>query len=209
METQNAPAAVRAEDAEAFLNALLTKTRELGVPDESVLQLATPEGEPILTEIAQLIASKPRVTVVWFDAEVDDDTPVEAKNGPHFNLGFNTNLTAANFPNPRAGTGKKKVRAAMVNFGEYIEERDEVERRIHALKLRSGNASELADTSVSNPDSEELAACLPAAAIDEVWEGPHGRRCVADLSGGAAERKLRLRDGRGWGGHWWFLAFPA
>ncbi len=106
-----------------------------------------------------------------------------------------------------AAEGPAPSDAYLVNFGKYVFT-EQVVTLLAGLGMRPGLPMELADLSMSNPGSKELAGCLPAVALGDEMEGGLGNLLVVFLAGDATGRALSLHwQGGGWNDSYWFLGF--
>lgn len=191
--------------AAAFWVALDKACRKLGVDDEGIYN-ALKDGSPLVERFATLIAEAASRVKQRVFRIVRDGRSVEEKVRGRFNYA-NPNITSQNFTAVPFG-GPNPEEAVLVNFGEYVDSSEEVVKRLEKMGLRPGLPTELCDLSQSNPNSQELAACLPVVALGDSWQGPSGSLYVACLGGDASYRELHLYwRSRRWDAHWWFLAF--
>ncbi len=191
--------------AASFWVALDRARQERGLSDEQFYD-ALKDGSPLFGKIVDLVAEiVGRVKRAVFHVIINNDEPLEAKTASGFNY-VNSNLTDKNFKKV-VGKGRVEAEAVLVNFGEYVES-DDAAVRLDKMGLRPGIPKELADLSKSNPDSAELAAHFPLAALGDSWQDPNDDRGVAYLYGRASSRELDLNYWGGrWHDDWWFLAF--
>jgi hypothetical protein len=134
-----------------------------------------------------------------------DSRPIEAKTKQGF-IHVEPDIHSRNFK-AVAAEGPAPSDAYLVNFGKYTFT-DGVVALLTEMGLRPGLPTELADLSMSNPGSRELAGCLPAVALGDQMQGGLGNLLVVFLAGDATGRALSLHwQGGGWNDSYWFLAF--
>jgi hypothetical protein len=134
-----------------------------------------------------------------------DSRPIEEKTRQGF-IHVEPDINSRNFK-VVAAPGPAPSDAYLVNLGKYMFS-EQVVASLAERGLRPGLPTELADLSISNPGSKELAACLPAVALGEHMQGGLGNLLVVYLAGDATGRALSLHwYGGGWNEDYWFLAF--
>ena len=192
-----------------FWTELDKAARKRGLGDDEIYA-ALKEDSSLIEKFADLmvpaaeVAPKPEPILRVFKIR-RDLRPVEEKVKIGFNCA-NPNITSKNFCKEVPANSPDE--AILVNFGEDIESSEEGVCRLAALGLRPGLPTELSDSSQSNPDSQELAGCMPTVALGDSFEDANGYVRVAYLSGDASYRELHLLIWqRGWYSYGWFLAF--
>lgn len=207
---------------------LVESVRKNGGSDEDIYRLATPEGKPVIEEMAKLIArsdevaAEPRLDTVCIagyefeqttyqdgsrkielgEFEIDYDELLSDKiAAAKFDEGcVNRDITADNFPFNQ--TGKHKVCLALLNTGQDVQRLQDFEELATRLERREGDLTHLLAVAQRYP---ELQRKLYMLATGSRWRNPLENAVVPVLDGNYDLRWLSLDSTNDWLGNAWVL----
>ncbi len=175
----------------AVFIALAKKVHALGGSDEDIHRLATPAGEPLLEEFAEMIV---RGFLQSLKITVDYTQTLQEMIEKGKYDWVNSNIIQKNFP--IRGEGKEEVRIKLFHFDCVISSRDAI-AEMDRQGFRPATLPELLALGAVKP---ELQKEFFIVAFGSRWQFPPGGILnVPVLSWNAQERRLRLD----WfGGNW-------
>ncbi|MFH1145364.1 MAG: hypothetical protein V1707_00145 [bacterium] len=171
---------------------LRKEVKNCGGTDVDVYDLNTANGEPVLKEVAKIIADggirsrqpKPSFTMVEFPLTIFKISLREKIKKAKLDW-VNDSINDNNFP----VTGKEgPTTAIIIHFGRYMSS-EKVFEEMEKNGLRPGNMYELADFASEHPDEQRK---YPIVELSSGWLDSVGNRNVGVLYKNVRERKLLL-----------------
>ena len=174
--------------AMSIVTSLMKAVEKRGGTDEDVHRLATPEGENLLVQIADLIVGSTRQA---FKVVVDyTKSLAEMIEAGKYDW-KNSDITQEHFP--VQGQGREEKDVVLFHFGRYIFGRYISSEDAIAEMAKAGycpaQIQELLALGAANP---ELQKQFPIVALGSAWQSPDGNRGVPYLFWSVRERDLDL-----------------
>ena len=168
----------------SIVQGLLKEVQKLGGGDEHVRKLATPEGEGLLTELAQKLVGVVRQT---FKVVVDYGRNLGQMIATGKYDWVNESITQENFP--VTGQGKQEREIVLFHFNRLISYDD----AIAEMGQAGCEPADIADLLALGEAQPELQRQFPIVALKNVWRDPRGYRFVPYLARSGVGRGLYLR----------------
>ncbi|MBI2039244.1 MAG: hypothetical protein HYT22_03130 [Candidatus Niyogibacteria bacterium] len=172
----------------SIIQTLVGKAQRRGVPDEVVHSLATPEGDALLDQFVEIMASTRRGAndSNLYPITVDYTLSLERMIAAGHYDWKNDDITAKHFP--MKGEGSANVEIQLVHFNRVMES-ETVIRELDTMGLRPATLEELLAFGAKYPDIQRE---FPIVALGSVWRYASGFRSVPFLGRSGAQRHLGL-----------------
>jgi hypothetical protein len=144
---------------------LANRVHEMGGSDEDIHRLATPEGEKILDQIAEIIArdARPR-----FKITVDYNQTLEQMiESCNFEGGVNSDISSKNFP--VLGSGKRDLEIELFRFMGFVSG----DKSLQEIKKAGYRPATLPEILALAKDHPELQTKFSVVALGSAWRNPY------------------------------------